>query len=116
MRRNTSVVTVEFENFWNWIEIYFCGDTFTLYTVQALPIYCVAFQNDTNINKSQKVVDITVELLLSITYSVRPESFSDLIYFLLNFTYRTNYFKNPVTVELIDNVNLEISVTNKFTL
>src|SRR3954454_20151798 len=44
------LVTVEFENFWNWIETYFCGDTFTLYTVQALPIYCVAFQNDTSIN------------------------------------------------------------------
>jgi hypothetical protein len=83
-----------------------------LYTVQALHTYFTAFQNDPNTKKSQQVVDLATQILLSIAYSIRPNSFTDLIYFFLNFTYRTNYFKNPVTADLINTYNSDITTAN----
>jgi hypothetical protein len=105
-------VSVEFKNFWDWIEAYFLADTYTLYTVQALHTYFTAFQNDPNTKKSQQVIDLAIKILLSIAYSIRPNSFTDLIYFSLNFTYRTNYFKNPVTADLINTYNSDITAAN----
>ena len=105
-------VTIQFRNFWNWIYTYYRADTFTLYTVQALPVYCVAFQNDTNFTKSFQVVDLAVKLLLSISYFVRPTSLEDLVYYFLYFTFRTNYFNNPITPELITAFNTDLATVN----
>ena len=107
-----NVVTIQFKNFWNWIETYFLADTYTLYSVAALPVYLTAFQNDPNTHKSQQVVDLAVKLLLSITYFIRPEPFTDLISFFLNFTYRTKYFQNPITAEIINQFNLDLTTVN----
>ena len=82
---------MEFRNFWNWLETYYRAETFTLYTVQALPIYCAAFQNDSNSTKPPQVVDLALKILLSISYFVRPNVLEDLVYYFLNFTFRTNY-------------------------
>ena len=98
-------ITVSFQNFWNWIETYHFGESFTLYTVQALHIYFQAFERDSNTNKSQQVINLAVKLFLSIRYLVRPTDFQDILFFFLNFTYRTNYFKDPVTPEIINNFN-----------
>jgi hypothetical protein len=106
------VVTVEFQNFWNWIETYFLADTYTLYSVAALPIFITAFNNDPNTLKSQQVVDLAIKLLLSISYFVRPEPFTDLISFLLNFTSRTNYFQNPVTTDIIQQFNKDLEANH----
>src|SRR5436305_12445406 len=62
------VITVTFRNFWNWLETYYFADTYTLYSVHALPVYCQAFQNDPNINKSPSVTNLATQLLLSIRY------------------------------------------------
>jgi hypothetical protein len=105
-------VSVGFKNFWDWIEAYFLADTYTLYTVQALHTYFIAFQNNPNTKKSQQVIDLATKILLSIAYSIRPNSFTDLIYFFLNFTYHTNYFKNPVTADLINTYNSDITAAN----
>ena len=62
------VVTVSFQNFWNWIESYHSEESFTIYTVQALHIYFQAFERDSNTNKSQQVINLAVKLFLSIRY------------------------------------------------
>ena len=106
------VIPVTFLNFWNWIEQYYFGDSFTLYTVSALPIYCQAFRNDPNIIKSQSVVNLAVKLFLSIRYKRLPDSFTDLLYIFLNFTFRTNYFQDPITPQLINSFNSDITFVN----
>jgi hypothetical protein len=104
------VITVNFQNFWNWIENHYFGDSFTLYSVHALPTYCQAFRNEPNTNKSQAVINLAVKLLLSIRYSIRPSSFPDLLHLFLNVTYRTNYFEEPVTLELLNNLNRDLTL------
>ena len=105
-------IPVTFLNFWNWIERYYFGDSFTIYTVSALlgliiffnfffAVYCQAYRNDPNINKSQFVVDLAVKLFLCIRYKRIPDSFTDLLYIFLNFTFRSNYFQDPITPQLI---------------
>lgn len=37
-----------FQNFWDWISTHWHAISYTRYTVQALPIYCQAFHQDTN--------------------------------------------------------------------
>src|SRR5438034_6153988 len=108
------IIPVTFLNFWNWIEQYYFGDSFTLYTVSALPIYCQAFRNDPNIIKSQSVVNLAVKLFLSIRYKRLPYSFTDLLYIFLNFTFRTNYFQDPITPQLINSFNSDITFVNNF--
>src|SRR5581483_8271736 len=95
------VITTQFQNFWDWIEKYYFGETFTLYTVQALQTYFIAFNNDPNNTKSQQVIDLAVKIFLSISYSQRPWSFPDLLFIFLNYTHRSNYFQDPITSELI---------------
>ncbi|PKC56201.1 hypothetical protein RhiirA1_402318 [Rhizophagus irregularis] len=109
-------VTIQFRNFWNWLETYYRAETFTLYTVQALPIYCAAFQNDSNSTKPPQVVDLALKILLSISYFVRPDVLEDLVYYFLNFTFRTNYFNNPVTPELINTFNADLVTANNYPL
>ena len=99
------VVTVLLKNFWDWIKSYHHRESFTLYTVQALHIYCILFNQDPNTNKSNRVVDTAIKLLLSIKYTIRPISFPDILYYFLNFTNLTNYFRSPLTPELITNFN-----------
>jgi len=108
-------IPVTFLNFWDWIEQYYFGDSFTIYTVSALPVYCQAYSNDPNINKSQFVVDLAVKLFLSIRYKRIPESFTDLLYIFLNFTFRSNYFQDPITPQLIADFNSDINFVNNFT-
>src|SRR6266542_5005290 len=95
------VIPVTFLNFWNWIETYYFGKNFTLYTVSALPIYYETFRRDPNTTKSSFVISLALKLLLSISYYRRPSLLQDLLYYLLNFTFCTNYFENPITPEVI---------------
>src|SRR5579862_1873388 len=109
------VVTLSFQNFWNWIKTYHAGTKFTVYSVQALHVYFAAFKNDPNNKKCRQVVNIAVQLLLSITYTIRPTLYN-LLYAFLNLTYRTDYFANPVTPEVIqafrDRLELENNKNN----
>ena len=50
-------------------------------------------------------MDTSIKLLLSIKYTIRPISFPDILYYFLNFTSLTNYFRSPLTPELIANFN-----------
>src|SRR6266498_2366478 len=108
-------IPVTFLNFWNWIERYYFEDSFTIYTVSALPVYCQAYRNDPNINKSQFVVDLAVKLFLSIRYKRIPDSFTDLLYIFLNFSFRSNYFQDPITPQLIADFNSDVNFVNNFT-
>src|SRR3984885_8003718 len=107
------VVTLSFQNFWNWIKTYHYGIKFTVYSVQALHVYFAAFKNDPSNKKCRQVLDIGAKFLLSITYTTRP-SLPNLLFAFLNFTYRTNYFANPVTPEVIQAFRdrLELEKTN----
>ncbi|CAB4426493.1 unnamed protein product [Rhizophagus irregularis] len=40
----------------------------------------------------------------------------DLVYYFLNFTFRTNYFNNPVTPELINTFNADLATANNYPL
>ena len=96
------LIPVNFLNFWNWIENYYNGVEFTIYTVSSLSIYSFAFRNDPSNNKSAQVINLAIKLFLSITYSVNPTSFPTLLHEFLNYTYYTEYFTLPVTPELIE--------------
>ena len=91
-----------FRNFWDWISTYFFAINYTSYTVQALPIFCQAFQQDTNRIKGTQVLILSKELLFSIRYSRKPDPIRTLVFFFLNFTHRSNYFNTPITPQLIN--------------
>jgi hypothetical protein len=97
-----------FQNFWNWINTYWHAISYTSYTVQALPVFCQAFQQDTNNYKGHQVVLLLRDLLFSIRYSQRPDPITDLVFYLFNFTYRTNKFDNPVTPEIINQLDQQV--------
>jgi hypothetical protein len=97
-----------FQNFWNWINTYWCAISYTSYTVQALPVFCQAFQQDTNNYKGCQVVLLSRDLLFSIKYSQRPDPITDLVFYLFNFTYRTNNFANLVTPQVINQLDQQV--------
>ena len=76
-------------------------------------IYCRAYLNDSNTVKSGPVIKLARQLLFSIRFETHPISITDLIFYLINFTYRTDYFQNPVTPKLITDLNVDIANTKK---
>ena len=97
-----------FQNFWNWISNYFFAVNYTSYTIKALPVFCQAFQLDNNRIKGAQVLTLSKDLLFSIRYYQRPDPIRNLVFFFLNLTYRTNYFNNPVTPQLVAQLNTDI--------
>lgn len=102
------VLPPAFQNFWNWISNYFFAVSYTSYTIRALPIFCQAFQLDNNRIKGLQVLILSSKLLFSIRYQQRPDSIRNLVFFFFNLTHRTNYFNNPVTPQLVAQLNTDI--------
>src|SRR3954470_199904 len=75
---------VAFQNFWNWIRNYYFADTYTSYTIQALPIFYQTFQQDPNNFKGNQVVKLAIELLYSVRYQRKPDPVTTLIFHFLN--------------------------------
>ena len=61
-----------FDNFWNWISVYYTALSYTSYTVIALGIYCRAYLNDSNTVKSGPVIKLARQLLFSIRFEIHP--------------------------------------------
>ncbi|CAG8780250.1 9067_t:CDS:1, partial [Rhizophagus irregularis] len=102
------VLPPAFQNFWNWISNYFFAVSYTSYTIRALPIFCQAFQLDNNRIKGLQVLILSSKLLFSIRYQQRPDPIRNLVFFFFNLTHRTNYFNNPVTPQLVAQLNTDI--------
>ncbi|CAB4405682.1 unnamed protein product [Rhizophagus irregularis] len=102
------VLPPTFQNFWNWISNYFFATNYTSYTIKALPVFCQAFQLDNNRIKGAQVLTLSRDLLFSIRYHQRPDPIRNLVFFFLNLTHRTNYFNNPVTPQLVTQLNTDI--------
>ena len=112
-------LTQQFNHFWYWVYQYENAQTFNSYTTTAFEAYLEEFKQE---DPEQTTVSLQLSTrsfntLLSIRYHPVPRESKRLHLYFLNLTKKTDYFNNPVTEELIENlrplVHQELNKANK---
>ena len=106
---NNILPDLQFQNFWTWLSNYYRTDTYSAYTITALPVYCQLFQQEQTEKISTRTTTYLVKLLFSIRYIEAPLSLHKLILEVFQLTFRTNFFTEPVTQALYLIVDLFLS-------
>src|ERR1043165_9957182 len=100
----------QFQNFWNWLNRYYRPDTYTAYTVNALPVYCQLFEREPDTSQiSHQTTNYLVKLLFSIQFEEQPISLHKLILEIYQLTSQTNYFRQAVSHDLYLIIDLFLS-------
>jgi hypothetical protein len=69
----------QFIHFWNWLQRYYNAESYSSYSVTALPLYLQLFQEETFPTNSHRTTTYLVKLLFSFRYRTRPFSLTQLI-------------------------------------
>src|SRR5215210_3098298 len=104
-----TVPNTQFQNFWLFLSTYYPVETYSAYTVTALPVYLHLFRQEPTQDISERTVAYLIKLLFSIRYYTPPDSLHKLILEIFQLTFRTNYFNEPVTHDLYYLVALFLS-------
>src|ERR1043166_2175347 len=99
----------QFQNFWLFLSTFYPVDTYSAYTVTALPIYLHLFRQEHSQDIFEKTIAYLIKLLFSIRYYTYPDSLHKLILEIFQLTFQTNYFTEPVTYDLYYLVALFLS-------
>src|ERR1043165_98484 len=99
----------QFQNFWLFLSTYYPVDTYSAYTVTALPVYIHLFREEPTQDISERTVAYLIKLIFSIRFYTYPNSLHKLILEIFQLTHRTNYFVEPVTHDLYYLVALFLS-------
>ena len=77
----------QFQNFWLFLSTFYPVDTYSAYTVTALPIYLHLFRQEPSQDISEKTVAYLIKLLFSIRYYTYPDSLHKLILEIFQLTF-----------------------------